>query len=435
MSVSDRWHTHKPRLARDPATGEPVPVQPCREHKLYAGADHGKGDRWQVRWRDDEGKQCKRNFAKLKGKDPNVHAEAFDAKISGELVTGTYIDPAAGKISLAAFATEWRKGQTGDILTLKSIDGKLKWICGPDIPLGKMPLAVLSRKPSAVQQWIKTLQEHPFAPTTIKGLVGTLSTILAAAIDDGLIARNPVKSSAVRRPTIPRRKVVPWTLAQIHAAAEAMFPRYEAIPYVGVGLGLRQGELFALAKEDIDWTRRVVHIRRQIRLVGPKDVQVFSLPKGDKERDVPLTDSLGQLLSEHIAEHGTHLVTLPWKVPDGAPHTATLLFVTVYKAAINRNIFNRGQWARARRAAKVPVNREQGMHVLRHTAASAWLAGGADIRSVAAFLGHEDPGFTLRIYMHLMPDAADRARKGMDEFFVAKDESAQNVPSEKETGS
>ena len=32
--------------------------------KLYPSADHGKGDRWQVRWRDADGKQCKRNFAK-----------------------------------------------------------------------------------------------------------------------------------------------------------------------------------------------------------------------------------------------------------------------------------------------------------------------------------------------------------------------------------
>jgi len=31
---------------------------------LYPSADHGKGDRWQVRWRDADGKQCKRNFDK-----------------------------------------------------------------------------------------------------------------------------------------------------------------------------------------------------------------------------------------------------------------------------------------------------------------------------------------------------------------------------------
>jgi integrase len=68
------------------------------------------------------------------------------------------------------------------------------------------------------------------------------------------------------------------------------------------------------------------------------------------------------------------------------------------------------------------------MHVLRHTAASAWLAAGVDIRTVAEYLGHSDPGFTLRVYAHLMPDASDRARTAMDQFF-AESPSALNVPS------
>jgi integrase len=71
------------------------------------------------------------------------------------------------------------------------------------------------------------------------------------------------------------------------------------------------------------------------------------------------------------------------------------------------------------------------MHVLRHTAASAWLAGGVDVRTLADWLGHEDPGFTLRTYTHLMPNAADRGRKAMDAFLGAQTDnpSAQNVPS------
>jgi integrase len=72
------------------------------------------------------------------------------------------------------------------------------------------------------------------------------------------------------------------------------------------------------------------------------------------------------------------------------------------------------------------------MHVLRHTAASAWLAEGVDINTVAEYLGHEDPGFTLRTYTHLMPSAADRTRKAMDAFFEGKitEQGAQNVPSD-----
>jgi integrase len=37
-----------------------------------------------------------------------------------------------------------------------------------------------------------------------------------------------------------------------------------------------------------------------------------------------------------------------------------------------------------------------------------------DVRSLADALGHEDPGFTLRVYAHLMPDVADRIRAAID---------------------
>ena len=68
---------------------------------------------------------------------------------------------------------------------------------------------------------------------------------------------------------------------------------------------------------------------------------------------------------------------------------------------------------------------------MRHAAASAWLAAGVDIRTVAEYLGHADPGFTLRTYRHLMPDAADRARRAMSVFFAGADAnpSALDVPS------
>jgi integrase len=38
-----------------------------------------------------------------------------------------------------------------------------------------------------------------------------------------------------------------------------------------------------------------------------------------------------------------------------------------------------------------------------------------DIRALAAYLGHHDPAFTLRVYAHLLPDAADRMRSVIDE--------------------
>ncbi|GAB3892694.1 hypothetical protein GCM10027612_40670 [Microbispora bryophytorum subsp. camponoti] len=40
------------------------------------------------------------------------------------------------------------------------------------------------------------------------------------------------------------------------------------------------------------------------------------------------------------------------------------------------------------------------------------------IDTVAEYLGHADPCLTLRTYTHLMPNAADRARRAVDAFFT-----------------
>ncbi len=66
-----------------------------------------------------------------------------------------------------------------------------------------------------------------------------------------------------------------------------------------------------------------------------------------------------------------------------------------------------------------------GMHVLRHTAASAWLSAGKSPAAVAGWLG-DTVETVLAIYAHLMPGGDDSGRKAMDAFFTA---SAPDVPS------
>jgi integrase len=55
----------------------------------------------------------------------------------------------------------------------------------------------------------------------------------------------------------------------------------------------------------------------------------------------------------------------------------------------------------ARDAAKVPWAT---FHTFRHTYASMLFANGKNPKQVQMWLGHSDPGFTLRAYVHLVDD-------------------------------
>jgi integrase len=410
--VVDRWHLSRPAVG----------AAPCSEHSsrtrvLVPSVDHGRGKRWMVRYRDSEGRQRKESF------DRRPDADARAKTVSVDLLRGSYVDPRQGKITLETYGRQWQAGLTCDPVTAAQIASRLSVHVYPKI--GSVALGVLAKRPSLVQQWVKGL-ESDLSASTIKGVVMWVSTIFNAALDDGLVTRNPFRTGSVRAPRVDQKRAVPWDLRMVDAVAEALPKRYGVLPYIGAGCGHRQGELFGLAVDDVDFLGgRMVQVRRQVRIVN--GVLVYSPPKGGKERAVPLPGSVGLRLSAHIADHPPMAVTLPWKTPDGEPHTAKLLFATPTREALDRNEFNR-LWRAARRTAGVPDTRDNGCHVLRHTAASAWLANGVDIRTVAEYLGHTDPGFTLRVYSHLMPDAADRARKAMDAFFASAPDVPRAVP-------
>ncbi|MEU1892058.1 hypothetical protein [Streptomyces pristinaespiralis] len=55
---------------------------------------------------------------------------------------------------------------------------------------------------------------------------------------------------------------------------------------VGLGCGLRQGEVFGLSPKDIDCERGLPHVRRQVQAIHGR--LYFALPKGKKIRTVDL---------------------------------------------------------------------------------------------------------------------------------------------------
>ncbi len=381
-------------------------------------SDHGTGKRWQVRYRDLDGRQRKEHF------HTRAEADKRAAEVDVEIRSGTYVVPAQTKQTLGAYAQKWLDANSvGPTTALRYESTVRNHIVAH---LGRRELRSLN-KPSTIQGWVRTLQDGGFEVSTIEGIFDILSGILGMAVEDGLLPKNPCKAKSVRLPTATKKKIIPWPLERVRAVIAGLPERFQAGGKLAFGCGLRQGEVFGFAVDDIDFKGGWIHVNRQVRLVGTK--AVFALPKGNKIRSVPLSAQLAAALRAHMEAFPPTPVTLPWSKPDGEPKTFRLIFVDEKQRAYSRSVFNMGDWKRALAAAGVIPPRERGarylqaapedgMHALRHAYASVLLDAGESIKALSEYLGHSDPGFTLRTYTHLLPSSETRTRKAIDHVFI-----------------
>lgn len=369
----------------------------CRGCKAAGLEKPGRGDdctcritAWRARWRNEEGASRSRVVPK------RGQGEKLVAKMEADKLTGSYIDPNRGKVTFQTYAEQWVASQVFDEASLAAVRSRLKTHAYPT--LGPKPLAGI--RPSTVQTWLSGIQR---APATVRAVLAHVSSIFSAAVDDGLIARNPCAAKSVKAPRRATRKVQPFDTEQVHALVAGIpGDRYRAIPVVVTGCGLRQGEVFGLQKGDVDFLGRWLHVRRQLKQAagGPK----FALPKGQKVRKVPLPEWVGLALAEHLRL---------FPVDDDG-----LLFTSERGAAIRHNTFNHRRWKPALRSIGVDdEDRRNGMHRARHTFASVLLSEGESVAAVAEWMGNT-PAVVLATYAHLMPNSEDRTRRVIDATFA-----------------
>jgi integrase len=353
---------------------------------------------WRARYRDEAGREHSKHFAR------KVDAQRWLDQVTASVVTGSYVDPKAGKITFAAYFEQWSARQVwvpGTVLAMKLAAGTTTF--------GDMPMR--SIRPSHIETWVKTMNAADLAPGTITTRFNNVRAVFRAARKDKIIGTDPTEGI-----TLPRRRraeaamTIPTTedIGKIMAAADVRFR-----PFIGLCAfaGLRLGEAAAVKVEDIDFLRRTLTVSRQVQRAGKNMIEIRS-PKYGSERVVYLPEDLVNMLAAHVEGGVRPEGWLFVGANDGPPHQNTVGY----------------WWRKTLRDVKLDGIK---LHDLRHFYASGLIAQGCDVVTVQRSLGHATATTTLNTYSHLWPTAEDRTRKAAAAMMsAALGDSADSVRTE-----
>lgn len=346
---------------------------------------------YMVRYRDPDGQPRSQSF-KLERE-----ARHFKTKIEHSTLTGSYVDPRAGKESFRDYAEKWRKVQPHRDGTATSVELQLRLHVYPHI--GERPIGAI--RPSEIQALLHQLRGS-LSASTIEVVFGRVVAVFRAALRDHVIAINPCAGIRPPRQTANAPDEVLST-ENVFALADSIHPRYRGLVLTGAGTGMRPGELFGLTVPQVGFLQRSVRVDQQLVRVRGEGIATGPLKTAASYRKVPLAEPVAAAIAAHLAE---------W----GPEPTLNLVFSNTRGAPIQQSPFAT-VWETARTKAGLPDWATP--HDLRHYYASVLIRSGASVKVVQQRLGHSSAKTTLDVYGHLFEDEEDRTRTAIENEFEA----------------
>jgi integrase len=359
------------------------------------------------------GKHLKKTFAR------RADAVAHDSAVRADLARGAHVD-LTNKVTVAGYFRSWYEARVLRPRTIGNREVILRCHLEP-LPLGSRPLVRV--RPSEIQAWVRD-RAGVLGPGTLRRHVEILRAMFATAVLDGLIARNPVQpASRLSLPKADEPELIPLTIAQVQAWADAAPAHVAAMILAQAGLGLRISELIALRVRDVDFMHREVHVTEQLDVAGHR----APLKTRRSRRKVPLPSVTSLVISEHIRRFPP--------VPGGLIFTPVLAGVcsdgrrnsNVTRQRANRTWPQKSAstaYRKAALAAGLPDGTTS--HDLRHHYASVLLDAGESVHAVAERIG-DTPEMVLKTYGHVMPDREDTTRRAVDAAWKAADRAAEGT--------
>lgn len=338
-----------------------------------------KGRRYMVRYRKPDRKSTMRRGFRTKRE-----AQVFLNTVEVSKLEGLYVDPTAGKRTVASLGAHWLASQAHVKASSKKVyETALRVHVLPQF--GALPVSSVKRAQVHDRVAGMTNRNKPLSARTVRRARFVLQAILELAVDDKLIARNPARGIKTL-PTIRHRKNVYLTYEQVERVAAAADRhhlighrgKYGFVIYIAAYMGLRWNEIATLRPDDVDLKTRRVRIRAEVAKNGEERSVGYPAFMHDRFRELVLAADPG----------GPVIAGMRF------PKTEESWFMSVRKRASLPEGFR--------------------FHDLRHSAASFAVSEGASVKVVQNMLGHNQAAVMLDVYADLFSTNVDDVAERID---------------------
>lgn len=253
---------------------------------------------------------------------------------------------------------------------------------------GDMPLKYISS--ASVYAFSEKLKQQGLSPRTIKNLLILFHSILRYGEKQGYLNLSQLEFRYPKINTSPFQLISHEHLTKLITVLSAEDSEFPIGILLCIYTGIRVGELSGIRWEDIDFDKKLLHIRRTISRIKnldysgesddePKTVLMIGPPKSVSSiRDIPIPDFLLKKMKRIATEPDSYLLT-----------------GTNRKCMEPRNIQRKFQ--KLLQQCEIPsIN----IHSLRHAFATRCTEMGFDSKTLSEILGHSSVKITMDIYVH-----------------------------------
>lgn len=319
-----------------------------------------------------------------------------------------------GSMKFETFSGMWFKEYAEPTLRYRTVDRLHQYEVRIYSAIGHIRLDKLTTR--HIQDFINSLGENGvnattgggLSPKTIRNYISFVSSVLDYAVKMGAIRDNPCSRVTLPAPEHKEKEV--YTLEETQHFLDSLEGaplEYQAFFTLAIFGGFRRGELLGLEWPDVDLEAQTVTVRRTSLYTKERGTFTDTTKTRGSQRTLKLPANVFIILRRYRAEQAQRRLLMGdrWTAGDR-------LFTNADGGPAHPN--TPYHWLQ--RFCQKTGQRFLGIHAFRHLNASLLIESGADVRTVAALLGHSQASTTMNIYAHSFEEAQARAGEAVGDL-------------------